>query len=216
MFSILLRNQSFTGLIYQNPPAATLSPLPSSSPSHPLYSRHRLFLSGLVYLTVLKRSGSADQLSMRTRGGMPLDIIRIRNLPFSGSTGWIVWPSRAAIDFVRFSAVSGSARSGIARCDCMPKKKGEKRSKVSPSLFNFNFNYFLSIPPPPCRNTKLASCSLGIGCHILARPNRPAAFLKRLSPWDTILFYFFRFSFHNDKLLDSNPLGPGSYQSRRC
>ena len=65
-----------------------------------------------------KRSGSADQLSMRTRGGIPLDIIRIRNLPFSGSTGWIVWLSRAAIDFVRFSAVSGSARSGIARCDC--------------------------------------------------------------------------------------------------
>jgi len=52
---------------------------------------HTLPIPGTAFspfrLTVLKGSGSADQLSMRTRGGMPLDIIQIRNLPSSGSTG---------------------------------------------------------------------------------------------------------------------------------
>jgi len=57
--------------------------------------------SGLVYLAVIMRSGSADQLSIRVRGGFPL--IQIQNLPVSGEIGW---ESGAARDFVRFSAVS--------------------------------------------------------------------------------------------------------------
>ncbi|RPA92209.1 hypothetical protein L873DRAFT_1817975 [Choiromyces venosus 120613-1] len=46
--------------------------------------------------------------------------IRIRIPLFSGSTSAFIWELGAAAEFLRFSEVSGSARSGMAGCDCTP------------------------------------------------------------------------------------------------
>ncbi|RPA99419.1 hypothetical protein L873DRAFT_902135 [Choiromyces venosus 120613-1] len=83
-------------------------------PNYYLHPLCLLSFLGIVLLSLLRKYGSAERNCIRTRGNLHPESIRIRIPLFSGSASAFIWELGAAAEFLRFSEVSGSARSGIA------------------------------------------------------------------------------------------------------